>query len=101
MLYDQRLEQGQAISVIFHSPQTSDFVGVRPTRDGHRQVVCEVDNERRVLLHIVDASVPDTSIAEALIEGVAARNLMAGVFSALRARKIDFEFPSDARTEGS
>ena len=68
-------------------------------RDGHRQVVCEVDNERRVLLHIVDASIPDTRIAEALTEGVAARNLMAGVFSALRDHKIDFVFPSDAKSE--
>lgn len=78
--------------MIYHAKDSSDFVGLSTAFGGGRQVVCEVRNGRRVLLNVCDATASDAQIGEALKEGIDAPNVLAGVMSALKIRKIRVDF---------
>lgn len=76
----------------YHAKNSSDFVGLRTAIGGHKQVVCDVRNGRRVLLNICDPAASDAKIDEALKEGIKSRNVLGGVMTALVARNISVDF---------
>jgi len=78
--------------VIHHSKNSRDFVGLRVSRRGRKQIVCEVGEGRRVLLEISDPVASDARINEAMKEGIGARHVLGGVIAGLKARGIDFDF---------
>ncbi len=78
--------------MVYHSESGSDFVGLRILVGGRKQVVCENERGKRVLLDICDLSASEAKIEDALREGITARNVLSGVMSALKARNIAVEF---------
>jgi hypothetical protein len=76
----------------YHSESGSDFVGLRILVGGRKQVVCENERGKRVLLDICDLSASDAKINDALKEGIGAQNVLGGVVAALKARNIAVEF---------
>lgn len=77
--------------MIYHSKYSSEFVGLRTSLAGGKQVVCETKNGRRILMEIRDLNAPDAQIEAALKEGINSRNVLSGVVSALKARDIAVE----------
>jgi hypothetical protein len=78
--------------MVYHSKSGSDFVGLRTLIGGRKQVVCENERGRRVLLDICDPEASDSQINDALREGISACNILVGVVSALKSRNISVEF---------
>ncbi|MBO6899684.1 MAG: hypothetical protein JJ868_20270 [Shimia sp.] len=78
----------------FHARNGSDFVGLRSIVGGRRQVVYDALSGKRVLLNISNTNVTNDDINSALKEGINARNVLGGVFAALKARNIDVDFAS-------
>lgn len=76
----------------FHVRNGSEFVGLRTTVAGGRQVVYDAVIGKRVILDIKDVFASDDDINLALSEGVKARNVLGGVLAALKARNIDVDF---------
>lgn len=79
-------------ALAYHAKNSSEFVGLRTAIGGHKQIVCDVRNGRRVLLNICDPAASDAKIDEALKEGIKSRNVLGGVMSALLARNISVDF---------
>ena len=80
--------------MVYHTINSSNFVGLRTMLGGSKQVVCEVKNGRRILLNICDPDTSDVQINEALKEGISAQNVLGAVMSALLARNITVDFAS-------
>lgn len=78
--------------MVYHAKTSSDFVGLRTSFRGRKQVVYDANNGRRVILDICDPSISDAKIDEALKEGINTRNVLRGVISALQARNIPIDF---------
>lgn len=78
--------------MVYHSKNSSDFVGLRILIGGRMQVVCENERGKRVLLDICDRSASEAKINDALKEGIGAQNVLGGVVAALKARNIAVEF---------
>ena len=78
--------------MVYHSKSGADFVGLRILVGGRKQVVCENERGKRVLLDICDPAASDAHINDALREGINACNVLGGVVSALRSRNIAVEF---------
>lgn len=76
----------------YHAKTGSEFVGLRSTRDGRKQVVYDAQTGKRVVLNIENQSVTDNEINAALREGINSRNVLGGVLAALKARNIDVDF---------
>ena len=74
--------------MVYHSKYSNDFVGLRTTLGGGKQIVCDIDNGSRVLLNICDPKSSNTQINEALREGITAKSVFGGIMSALNARNI-------------
>ena len=74
--------------MFYHSKSSNDFVGLRTTLRGGKQIVCEIDNGPRVLLNICDLKSSHTQIDEALKEGITAKSVFGGIMTALNARNI-------------
>ena len=74
--------------MVYHSKYSNDFVGLRTTLRGGKQIVCEIDNGPRVLLNICDPKSSHTQIDEALKEGITAKSVFGGIMTALNARNI-------------
>ena len=74
--------------MFYHSKYSNNFVGLRTTIGGGKQIVCEIDNGRRVLLNICDPKSSYTQIDEALKEGITAKSVFGGIMTALNARNI-------------
>jgi hypothetical protein len=78
--------------MLYHAKASTEFVGLRSTRDGRRQVVYDTQTGKRVVINIEQKSVSDIEISEALKEGINARYVLGGVLAALKARNIDVDF---------
>lgn len=76
----------------FHTLNGKEFVGLRSTFSGGRQVVYDAGTGKRFVFDIRNESATDEDINSALKEGIIARNVLCGVFAALSARKIDIDF---------
>lgn len=76
----------------YHAKSGSEFVGLRSTRDGRKQVVYDAQIGKRIVLNIEDQSATDIEINAALEEGINARNVLGGILAALKARNIDVDF---------
>lgn len=74
----------------YHASDSNEFVGLRTTAHGRRQVVYDALSGRRIIVNIESQSVSEYEIHAALQEGISARNVLNGVFVALKARNIDF-----------
>ena len=84
----------KGMGMSFHTRNGSEFVGLRSTIGGRRQVVYDAQIGKRVLLDIRDASASDDDIIAALKEGINARNVLGSILAALKARNIDVDFTS-------
>ena len=78
--------------MVYHAKTSSDFVGLRTSFGGRKQVVYDADNGRRVVLEICDSSIPDAEIDAALKEGIVTSNVLRGVIAALHSRNIQIDF---------
>ena len=76
----------------YHAKSGSEFVGLRSTRDGRKQVVYDAQIGKRIVLNIEDQSATDIEINAALEEGINAHNVLGGILAALKARNIDVDF---------
>jgi hypothetical protein len=84
----------EGVFMFYHAQNGSEFVGLRSSVSGRRQVVYDVRTGKRVVLDIRDATATDEDINSALQEGINARNVLGGVLAALKARNIDVDFAS-------
>ena len=80
----------------YHNDSSSEFLGLRTTRNGRMQVVYDARTGNRVVLDIEPMSTPKSEIDAALKEGIGARNVLGGVLSALKARNIGVDFAASA-----
>ena len=78
----------------YHTWNGSEFVGLRAITGGRRQVVYDARTGSRVILNIHNSRATDDDIHSALKEGINARNVLCGVFAALKSRNIDVDFAS-------
>lgn len=78
--------------MVYHAKTSSDFVGLRTSLGGRKQVVYDANNGRRVILDICDPLIPDAKIDEALKEAIDTGNVLRGVISALYSRNIQVDF---------
>tara|TARA_B110000977_G_C10776426_1_gene376805 strand:+ start:63 stop:305 length:243 start_codon:yes stop_codon:yes gene_type:complete len=74
--------------MFYHSKYSNDFVGLRTTLGGGKQIVWEINDGSRVLLNICDLKFLNTQIDEALKEGITAKSVFGGIMSALNTRNI-------------
>lgn len=76
----------------FHAENGREFVGLRRKAGVGKQVVYDKLLGKRVLLNIIDNSVKDTLIEDALREGISSKNVLKGVIAALQARAIEIDY---------
>ena len=72
----------------YHANNSSDFLGLRTSHGGRKQVVYDANGGRRIILDIRDPNVSEAMIDEALKESINTSNVLRGVIAALKARDI-------------
>lgn len=77
----------------YHSKNGQEFVGLRASRNGTKQIVYDTITGERIVLTIKSTSVPSNAIDAALREGIRSQKVLSGVLKALDARNIAFELP--------
>ena len=77
----------------YHSKNGQEFVGVRASANGRKQIVYDAMTGERVVMTIKSRCVSSSAIDAALREGIRSQKVLAGVLKALDARKIAVELP--------
>lgn len=77
----------------YHSKDGQEFVGVRASRNGKKQIVYDASAGKRIVLTIKSNSVTAHAIDAVLREGIGAQKVLTGVLKALDKRNIAFELP--------
>ena len=77
---------------MYHSKNSSEFVGLRIGPGGRRQIVYDAQTGKRVVLAIESHSALDPDIDAVLQEAIKCRNVVGAIISALKARNIGVDF---------
>lgn len=78
--------------MVIHSERHPEFLGLRLSKAGQKQVVCETVVSGRVVLNLMPSCSNEAAIEAAFKEAIKERSVMSGLLKALSSRGISFEF---------
>lgn len=78
--------------MVVHSEKRPEFVGLRLSKTGQKQVVCETVVAGRVILNLSSSCSNDATLEAAFKEAIKERSVVSGLLRALSTRGINYEF---------